>query len=226
MKYLTLLFFSNLVQHSHAQNRTNIWELGYQISLNYSNCEMRYINSEMDTNSISRIMAFTTTNTSICDTMGNLLFYSNGQTIGNSEYDTLYNAINFNPGSATDNSEPEGMKNSQGVLIIPDPGNYKRYYLFHESGEYFIANNIFELQPMHLSYSIVDMNLDNGLGGILEGSKNIIILEDTLTWGGLTACKHANGRDWWVIFHRYYSDSYYKLLIPNGVEAPGRKVLV
>lgn len=96
-----------------------------------------------------------------------------------------------------------------------------RYYIFHITGEDFIANNTYEVQPLHLSYSVVDMNLDIGLGGIIDTLKNIHVIEDTLTWGGLTACKHANGRDWWVICHRYYSDKYYKLLLtPDGIEGP------
>ncbi len=55
------------------------------------------------------------------------------------------------------------------------------------------------------------MNLDSGLGGIIK--KNIHILEDTIMWGRLTACRHANGRDWWVITHKFFSDKYYKILI-------------
>src|SRR4030095_3575322 len=42
---------------------------------------------------------------------------------------------------------------------------------------------------------------------------NIHIIEDTITQGRLTACKHANGRDWWVITHKFYSDIYYKVLV-------------
>ncbi len=210
-----------IIHYAQAQNRTNVWELGYFNTLVYPNCEMRYMSGAMDTISISRIMALNISNTSICDTLGNLLFYTNGLIIGNSEYDTLQNSINFNPGIITSNSEPQGMKNSQGALIIPDPGDMQRYYLFHESGEYFIAHNQNEAQPLYLSYSVVDMKFDGGLGRIVDTLKNVKIIEDTLTWGGLTACKHANGRDWWIILHRYYNNMYYKLLVtPLGIQGP------
>jgi len=76
----------------------------------------------MDTTTIFRTMSFFTTYASICDTSGNLLFYSNGLTIGNHNYDTLHNAINFNPGSATDYYEPDGLGIDQAVLILPEPG--------------------------------------------------------------------------------------------------------
>ncbi|MCX6291757.1 MAG: T9SS type A sorting domain-containing protein, partial [Bacteroidetes bacterium] len=52
-----------------------------------------------------------------------------------------------------------------------------------------------------------------GLGGIIANKKNISIINDTLTLGRITACKHANGRDWWVVVHRANSDQYYKMLI-------------
>src|SRR6476620_2713060 len=91
--------------------------------------------------------------------------------------------------------------------------------MFHESAEYFVFQSQNDAQPLELRYSIVDMSLDTGLGGISD--KKIVVLQDTLVWGFLTACKHANGRDWWVIAHQYYSNRYYKLLItPVGIEGP------
>jgi hypothetical protein len=36
---------------------------------------------------------------------------------------------------------------------------------------------------------------------------------------GIAACRHANGRDWWVIAQKDSSDVLYKILItPNGVD--------
>ena len=69
------------------------------------------------------------------------------------------------------------------------------------------------------------MNLDSGLGGIVENKKNIFIIQDTLTLGRLTGVKHANGRDWWIMIHRYYSDEYYKLLVtPDKIYGPIPKI--
>jgi hypothetical protein len=138
----------------------------------------------MDTSSIYRVMSFFITQTSICDTNGGLLFYTNGLTIGNSNYDTLENSLDFNPGGGTDFCEPDGLSACQGALIIPVPGNSQQYYLFHESGEFIFANNTSELQPLHLNYSVIDMSLDGGLGAIANNKKNVSLFEDTLTWGG------------------------------------------
>ena len=39
--------------------------------------------------------------------------------------------------------------------------------------------------------------------------------------GRITACKHANGRDWWLVVHQYHSGLVYKYLIsPQGISGP------
>jgi hypothetical protein len=87
-----------------------------------------------------------------------------------------------------------GFPISQASLIIPDPGDSSKYYLFHSSVD--VLSNGTQ-RPLHFYYSIIDMNLDNGKGDVI--SKNNILISDTLASGNITACKHANGRDWWVI---------------------------
>jgi hypothetical protein len=59
-----------------AQNRSNIWQLGYSLYSSPSS-ELRYENEMMDTFRVNRVLTFFDTNTSICDTRGNLLLYSN-----------------------------------------------------------------------------------------------------------------------------------------------------
>ena len=204
-----------------AQNRTNIWELSYSTNLQYPNCEMIFSGDSVYTQSVSRIMAFFNTNASICDTSGSLLFYTNGLTVGNKNYDTLQNAVNFNPGYATTFYEPDGMGIVQGALIIPRPESNDQYYLFYVTAEPIFAYGNYDTNPLYLSYSLIDMSLDNGLGGIVDSQKNLHVIDDTLMLGRLNAVKHANGRDWWVISHEYYSDVYYKLLItPDSISGP------
>jgi hypothetical protein len=58
--------------------------------------------------------------------------------------------------------------------------------------------------------------LDGGLGGVYQ--KNNFILTDTLSWG-LTACKHANGRDWWIVFMEDGNPTaYIYLYTPIGMQ--------
>jgi hypothetical protein len=46
-----------------------------------------------------------------------------------------------------------------------------------------------------------------------------IIVKDTLSEGQLTACKHANGRDWWLLINKLNTNKYYKILVqPNSIQ--------
>jgi hypothetical protein len=218
-----LLFFVLLVVpfSLSAQNRTNVWELCYVFDPDFAKCQLDFNVNPVEVDTMQRPMAFFITDASICDTSGQLLFYTNGIVIGDRDYDTLRNSVNFNPGALTTYDDPDGLSACQAVVILPFPSQPNLYYLFHVTGNYFFANNQTEAEPFHLSYSVVDMNLDGGFGGVVDTLKNKYIIVDTLSWGGITACKHANGKDWWVIVHRYYSDMYYKLLLTeNGIEGP------
>ena len=200
-----------------SQNRINVWMLSKQfVALD---CGIDFNSGFADTFSVWKELEFFATNASICDSIGELLFYTNGIYIANKENDSLKNCNGFNPGYATDYYADDGLGVSQGAIILPKPELSSSFTVFHISGEE--LDNGSQLQPLHLRYSEVDMNDDNGLGGVVAGKKGVSILNDTLVWGRLTACKHANGRDWWIITHRWNSDLYYKfLLTPDTIIGP------
>lgn len=223
MKRRFLVFLILLCSRTFAQNHDNIWQLSRQFIAN--DCGLDFTFGVPDTFSVFRDLNFFNTNASICDSGGNLLFYTNGHWIANANHDSLFNANHFNPGWATDTfyTDGNGIGCVQCAVAVPDPGNDQQYYLVHSSFERFYTQkgNWWDNQPYHLSYSLIDMQLDGGMGGIVDGFKNLYAIEDTLVLGRLTACKHANGRDWWVITHKYNSDRFYRFLIsPEGVSEP------
>ncbi len=164
---------------------------------------------------VHRDMNIESTNGVICDKNGNLLFYSNGIYIANALDDTMQNGSGLNPCYFTTLHTDYGLTIPQANLIIPIPGDSLKYYLFHQSSEdYFNTFSSF-----YLYYSIIDMALDGGLGAVVQ--KNTVLLNDTLIEGRLTACKHANGRDWWLISHEFLSGNVYKFLITDqGIQNP------
>lgn len=201
-----LIFVSDL----KGQNWDNLWQLGTNPSnIAQTNYYIDFSSGIADADTLVRKMSFFNTNASICDTSGKLLFYSNGVYISNRNHDSLLNCHNFNPGYWTDFYD-DGLGIPQGALILDVPGSLSNYGVFSVSGEY---GNFYgkTFMPLSLNYSEVDMNLDGGLGGIPLNRKNIHVVEDSIMWGRITACKHANGRDWWIITHKFYSDKYYKI---------------
>lgn len=203
-----LLFISTLL---FAQKRTNIWMLGGDNNPSFPKIKVDFNSGSFDTSSVYHYMSFFITNASICDTSGSILMFTNGNYIANSNYGMMQNSFGYNPSLSADTSY--GSSGSQSALILPRPEHSDQYLIFHVNQEEFTANGQLENQPLHLWYSLVDMNINGGLGDIVSGKKTISIIDDTLTWGRITSCKHANGRDWWVIMHRYYSDLYYKVLV-------------
>lgn len=104
---------------------------------------------------------------------------------------------------------------TQGVLILPYPGQTNWYIVF--SIGYDLSN------PLSF-YSVVDMTLDGGTGDVIPGKKGILLDSIDVT-EKCTAVRHANGRDWWIVQYQEYhpflmqadSTFNYYLLTPNGV---------
>ncbi|GDX52811.1 hypothetical protein LBMAG27_18580 [Bacteroidota bacterium] len=140
--------------------------------------------------------------TSISDESGQLLFYTNGFTVWNRNHQLMQNG----------DSLLLHKKISDGVLIIPFPNHDSLYYIFYVN--YSVTG---QLNTESISYSIVNMNMDGGLGGIDSINKNISIINDTIGYH-ICAVKHGNGRDWWVVGHDRPGNNFFTALItPDSV---------
>jgi Secretion system C-terminal sorting domain len=65
------------------------------------------------------------------------------------------------------------------------------------------------------------MSLNGGLGDVVAGEKEILFFSDTLTNTGVQAVKHGNGRDWWLLCHKYGGNTYCRFLITSeGITGP------
>lgn len=218
---LVLAFFLTFTE-SFSQGVDSKWLMGGGCCLPYfSGIDLDFTQDTMTMSLVQRDMIVNASNGQICDQNGNLLFYTNGIYIANALNDTMQNGSGLNPGPFTTTRQPNGITIPQANLVIPFPGDSTKYYLFHETCDdinltgstYFLYN------------SIIDMSLNSGLGAVVI--KNNILLQDTLVPGRLTACKHANGRDWWVISHKLFSSIVFKYLItPLGISGPWTQDLV
>ena len=140
----------------------------------------------------------------ISDAMGQLLFYSNSVSIWNRDFEYLWNSDIIIP---TDVYSTSSVTN--GSIFLPFPGD--------STDNIYLYINI-DKDDSKLYYSLIDLSLDGGLGGVVEGHKNIKIFEYTVC-EQLLAIKHGNGRDWWVVVRKGYSQSTQfstLLLTPNG----------
>lgn len=136
---------------------------------------------------------------------GQLLFYTNGIQVWNRQHQVMPNGS----GLLSD------LSSTQAALIVPFPGHAGQYFLFAINS---VGPRDFSTRP-GLSYSILNMELDGGLGDIEPSAKNIMLLP--LTSEKLTAVPHANGKDYWVITHGLRNDEFYVFLLDEqGIAEP------
>lgn len=215
-KLLFVFLFFHL--HVFGQGINNLWLLGYQTNLDGNSTSRRgtidFNQATIFADTSNRKMKFDATEGNISDSNGSLLMSSDGIWISNMTGDTMLNGSNLNPNTFTDNFKTDGLPLTNGNVFIPWPGDSTKYILFHMTGN---LNSPSALSATELYYSIIDMTMDNGLGAVSQ--KNQVAFQATLSWG-IGACKHANGRDWWVVALEDNSNTIYKLLItPSGVSS-------
>ena len=177
-----------------AQKQGNIWYFGDHAGLDFnSGIPIAITNGETyDSSYHSEGTAV------ISDSSGSLLFYTNGQKIWNKNHQIMPNGDSlFGSWSST-----------QAALIIPQPGNSRYFYVF--TTDAFFEDSL----KYGFRYSMIDICLDNGLGDVIKEKKNIKIL-DTVS-EKLTAVRHSNGIDYWVIIHKYFSDAIYAYLLTSA----------
>jgi len=212
---LFLILLTNNV--TFAQGVNNLWMGGYdsQNPLPSGGTDLRFENGDVTISYVNRPISFGRTNTNITDTAGHLLFSTNGAFIANATNDTMFNGSGLSPSAYTMGYQ-DGLHIAQAVLILPASNSANLYYLIHGTWD----DDLVTYSMRSLYYTRIDMNLDGGLGAVLE--KNQVAFSDTMNIGRITAVKHANGRDWWVFVHKAYSNRFYRFLLsPTGLALNG-----
>lgn len=160
----------------------------------------------------SRQMGFQGAEATISDDNGNFLMSSNGVWIADATGDTMINGGGLNP-SWDVNAHPNGILTENSNMFLPFPNDSNKYILIHHA----LFSDISTYSYWGgVHKSVIDITANGGLGAVIE--KNDTLIYDEIS-GGITACRHANGRDWWVIVQKDSSDVVYKILLtPNGVD--------
>jgi len=183
---LSLIFLNT--PFVYAQNQANIWYFGDGGGVNFNTGSPVVLGNSS---------FFTSMNASstICDTSGKFLFCSNANKVWDSTKKIMQNGDNILGSVAV----------SQGSLIVQKPGSSHLFYLFTVAS---YSN------PIGLHYSVIDINRNGGLGAVIEKNTNIPSAFDAAE--RLTACKHANGKDIWIITRKFTDDSYAAYLLTNS----------
>lgn len=206
---ITLVAWLGLSFQTLAQQYDKVWALGSPVSTMTFAQDTIILNQLQDTTTPS----FNTIGC-ISDSSGNFLFYSNGLAVYNRYGRIMPNGDSLNyPSSFYYQEVPQGGAANQSILVLPSQIDTSIYFIFHDiNTDTSITGGGYE--PTHFYFSIVNMNADSGRGDVII--KNHSILQGiALSGSRLAACKHANGRDWWIIKPAWHENIYYKFLLTS-----------
>lgn len=175
-KKLLLFLFSLIMLSVYSQSKeANIWYFGNEAGLNF-NTQFPSVITDSKMNQSEGCA-------SIADTNGNLLFYTDGETIWDKTHNIMQNGNNL-----------IGNNSTTQCLILHDNYTPNIYYIFH-------AKSPSSHSPMY--YSVVDISKNNSLGSVI--TKNIKF------WNGssekFAAIRNPNNnKDYWLATVDYNGD--------------------
>jgi hypothetical protein len=204
-----------------AQYKNNKWLLGCcsNYPLPWGGSKLEFVNNQRIVSYDPRSMDFRACFSGLSNKDDNWFVYTNGSAICNKDHDTLVNGFDLSPGG--ESWAYTGYPFPSQALFLPGDTSNEKHFLFHMNSTANSPNHPVGNQPhgLNLYYSIINPLAANGKGEVI--SKNNSIINDTLEVANIMAVRHANGRDWWVLVKRFYTDMFYSILVtPDSVYAP------
>jgi gliding motility-associated-like protein len=140
----------------------------------------------------------------VSDSLGNVLFYTDG-----------FNVYNRSAQLMQDGDSLHGFVGyTMPVIVIPKPGSDSIYYIFttHRPKQ----NSLDPYDIYGLEYSEVNLNRNGGLGAITVKNRQLLAPEVS---SKLSAVRHGNGVDYWVVAHKFNSNEFCAFAVnSNGID--------
>lgn len=203
-----LLMLMALTVTSYGQ-RENVWIFGINAGLNFNTNPPTAITANLNS---------TEGSASVCDENGQLLFYTTGGRVWDQSNGFMQNGFEICPYIIN--------STTQGALIVPMPDSSSKYYIFSLTPDEYGA------ESGRLYYSVVDMDLNNGFGAVLNDRKGILI--DTGLSENMTAVAGKTCNIWLLTMTKqgvlkaisidhdglHYTTPILSSLVPPNIPAP------
>ncbi len=187
---IIFLWIGGLSAYSQPNKRTNNWYYHKDSGLDFNSGNPVVISDWDGSNTTWAAIS------TMSDTNGNLLFFSDGYHIWNKEYEIMYD------------DHPFWNASHQAALSVPKPGSDNLFYIF--TAKYIEHSD----HPMF--YYVVDMSANNGLGEVIE-IDSLYAGWDASTL--VTGTYHKNKTDIWVLTRKFVEEKYAAFLVSeNGVD--------
>jgi hypothetical protein len=221
-----LIFFAEI---SEAQKHDNNWlwgrQLHFQDSSQYyaGNAQGNFDNDSLYAFGKFRNMPFVDCAAYYSDEEGNLLFYTNGMQIRDTTGNLLQNGDSINFGW-------QWMQNYQAMvdgnyaypfprtaLFIKHPTNDSVVLLIHEN-----VGDTSSYQS-RLNLTLIKRRASGSFSVV---KKNYLLSNHPVALSTLAACKHGNGRDWWILFAENNTNCIVELLLtPDSIMEYGTQCI-
>jgi len=224
MKWLILILFPCAIfaQGNNPYGRMRVVGTNTGPSCPFCGGSKIYSNSNSsDTSSFSSSRYMWTNAANMSSSNGQLLFYTNGWTLLDKNGQVVQGADSLSPTPYSYNDLLYGGNNfPQNSLFIQHENDSSLYTMVHTT----MFDSDISRGPLTVWRSKFKINSDSSISVI---EKNIEIINDTVESIGISACKHANGRDWWVMIKNQFTTKSHLLLFTpdtllfNMIETPG-----
>lgn len=199
MKNIVFFIFSIsffLSFFSSAQNQNNQWRFGNSGGIDFNtNSPINVSGSSIATYEGSASVADRNT--------GALLFYTDGVTVWDATNQPMPNGNGLLGGTT------QLLSSTTAAVIVPKPGSTKLYYII-TIDEQSSSNGV--------RYSLVDMNLNSGLGDIVANQKNIQLFQTTSE--KLEVVPASDGNSYWLLTHDEPGNNFYAFKISTlGIQS-------
>jgi hypothetical protein len=166
---------------SFGQNEDNNWVFGIGGGLNFNSGSPVSFTSTLSNQNISA---------SVSDRNGNLLFYTDGIKLRDKNNNVMPNGSNLMDSTILD------PYFQQSALIVPFVNDTNKYYVFCGYSYSTLDNN---LVSDTIYYSVLDMQLNGGLGDVVPGQK-MLPLGGSLT--SLMVAVPGENCNTWLVIHQ------------------------
>ncbi|RFM37049.1 T9SS type A sorting domain-containing protein [Chitinophaga silvisoli] len=208
---ITVLLYSSTVISQSASNFNKVWVQGGGVSFTTTFNSTGIVNQYLDT---LYSPYFADGNSNICDSFGNLLLCSDGYQVYDKNVSVIDGSDTLVP-HAIFNRQDGWSPASQSSIFLPmDNGKY--YFITptasdHEINTYWNNPNSGRALFDVMYYNTIDMHANNGAGKVTR--RMVPMLQNvTLSKTQMMACKHADGKSWWLLKQASDTNMIYKFL--------------
>ena len=218
MRYIYSLMLMYIGIHPVlSQKHDYLWPLGlgpgwsdYNFFLDFNGVDSPSVVIRTDTMSTGLYSA------SFCNEKGEIILYSNGLWILNKNGEFVENSLGLNP--SLPDWQNYNYRGGQSGFFLEKPNNSDVvYFISLDFGLHPAQEWPYMFVGQNLMVATIDLTANNGAGKVIE--KNKILLTGTLM--SPAACRHANGRDWWILVSNADENLHYRILLtPERFSAP------